>query len=189
MICFDKRKLIFVMPTKTGTHTLFDLFQSWGGKQVSEDFHLRIEDASEYIPDINSYTAYGFFRNPLERFLSAVRYLKQGYSWKELNFSLQELYDAKYDFFVDQFDLYNQAIPRYLDPQVAWLQNVNALDFSKFDLEVLKIARMIGISKVSIPVLNSTVPRAEVPSAKVIDFVNSYYAEDFRFGKKLGLLD
>lgn len=190
MFCCRNRKLVFVMATKTGTHTFSELLDSWGAEHVGNNAHIKLEEAAQYIPDIETYTAYGFFRDPLKRFLSCVRYLREGqFEHRALKKSFSELMQLDYDYFVDNFDWCNNAIPSYFDPQVKWLEKVNVLDFSNFNLEILKVARMFDVSRVHIPVLNYTKDSAEVPSQKVIDFVNSYYLDDYRFGHERGLVN
>lgn len=180
-----QRKLVFVMPTKTGSQTLLSLLKSWGLSSIEGDMHTKLKD----IPDIQSYTVYGFFRNPLDRFLSSLRYIKERrIASIILDIPYETVSAYSYDQFVDNFQLLNSKLNYYFDPQVEWLEGANLLDFNKFDLEILRVARMFDVQQVNIPVMNDTVPVNEVPSQKVIDFVQSYYAADYQLGREKGLL-
>lgn len=185
----SQRKLIFAMPTKTGSQTLLSLLRGWGLTAVGEDMHIKPKDAVQFIPDMDSYTVYGFFRNPLDRFLSSLRYIKdRRIAATILNVPYETIASYSYDQLVDNFESLNAKLNYYFDPQIQWFENATLLDFNKFDLEVLKIARMFEIQKVFVPLINDTNPVNETPSQKVIDFVQSYYADDYRLGRERGLL-
>lgn len=187
---YDKqRKLAFVFPTKTGSHSLIYLLDSWGVVPVTGNPHSKPSEVLKYVDDIQTYTIYGFFRNPLDRFLSSVRFLKQrGAASTVLKVPQETALTYSYEYFVDNFEDINSKFNWYFNPQIGWFENANLLDFNKFDLEIFKIARMFDAKQIFIPKINVTEKTNEQPTQKVIDFVQSYYADDYRLGRERGLL-
>ena len=145
------------------------------------------------IENFDQYQIYGFFRNPLDRFLSLVRYAQQEFTkFEKFNtdagMSADEIKLLTYDQFFDNFSKFNSFVPFYFDPQVEWIANANLLDFNNYNAEILRVARLLDITQVEIAKHNWTENSEEQPLQKVIDFVQSYYADDYRLGRERGLL-
>lgn len=191
MIYCPERKLAFAMPPRTGTTTFSRLLKEWGFQEHQYQRHLKPKEVT--IDGFEKYQLYGFFRDPLERFLSLLRYMQLMYSYwdqvkSKLGYTESQWQSLSYDELIDLFPSYEKILPFYFDPQVTWLETANVLDFRNYDLEVLKIAKLLEIKKVTIAVHNHTELSAEKPSQKVIDFVKNYYDADYRFGAEKGMI-
>jgi hypothetical protein len=186
----EQRKLAFVLPTRTGTTTFSMLLRDWGATKV-EGIHPKPDEAQ--IENFNEYKIYGFFRNPLDRFLSLLRYIREGKIiaknfYANCGITGFEFSAFTYDQMLDAFPKYQPLVPKFFDPQVAWLANATALDFNNYTAEILRVARMFDVKQVNLAVNNWTDSGAEVPSQQVIDYVQSTYADDYRLGRERGLL-
>ena len=186
-----QRKLAFVFPPRTGTTMFSRLLTDWG-VAVYNNKHTKPSEAQ--IDRFNEYVVYGFFRNPLDRYLSLVRYFQMSIQkptvieaakekFANVGLTVEQVINASYDDFVD-FPETNLAVPFYFDPQVYWLANAQLLDFNNYTQEVLRVARMLGQNQVQIGVLNDSPQSNEIPSQKVIDYVKSRYADDYRLAKE-----
>lgn len=89
---------------------------------------------------------------------------------------------------LDAFPKYQSLIPKFFDPQIAWLANAEIMDFNNYTAEILRVARMFDVKQVNLAVNNWTDSGAEVPSQRVIDYIQSTYADDYRLGRERGLL-
>lgn len=190
MLYYKTKKLAFYMPPRTGTTTFSSLLRQWGAV-ISDRKHAKPNeiDSSTFV----DYTFYGFYRDPLERFLSLLRHMQQKYSAQEnvvaaMGISTEDIKTLTYDQLVDFFPTYEKVSTFYYSPQVEWLSNAEVLDFKKYNQEVLRVARMFDVNKVHLGTLNASVNTGLVPSQKVIDFVQTYYLDDYRFGRDRGLL-
>jgi len=178
----EQRKLAFVMPSKTGSTALEHFFKLWGVQSLSTNRHMFYDEAINAKPELATYKTYGFFRDPLDRFLSICRYI---YIMNLHEDSEGNGYpDNIYDRYLDTFP--NKLLPQsYLGAkQVAWLKNAELLDYRNYEMEILKVARMFEQTKVTMVKANETPPCDVVPSQRVIDFVQSYYADDYRLAKE-----
>lgn len=178
------------MPPRTGTTTFAALLINWGAMR-GQGKHIKPSDVN--LEDFDTYVKYGFFRNPLDRFLSLLRHMQQTYSAQEnittaLNMTPEQIQALSYDQLIDLFPFYEKISSFYYSPQVDWLANANLLDHSCYHESILRVARMFDIKKLQIGTLNATVNSGVQPSQKVIDFVQSYYADDYRLGRERGLL-
>lgn len=193
-----QRKLAFVLPPRTGTTTFSELLSQWGAvrtfvmDQKSVDV-MHPKPADVEITDFDQYALYGFFRNPLDRFLSIIRYIRNGhvfYSkfYSDSGITPEQFKQMNYDEMLDAFPKYQPLIPKFFDPQISWLANAKTLDFNNYTAEILRVARMFGVTQVNVFVNNWTDNNGEIPSQKVIDFVQAQYADDYRLGRERGLL-
>ena len=186
------------MPPRTGSTSLTKLLNEWGAKlAVPENEggkHCFIKDAIKRMPELAEYKFYGFMRNPVDRYVSLLRYLQQGRQVpiiandlgvpeKQIGSTppstLHRLLLPKFDEFI---------LKRYFIAQTAWLNGAELLNFENYDLELLKIARLLGKTRVTIPRLNGTIHN-ETISDDIKDFVRHYYADDCalwkeRFGRE-----
>ena len=179
------------MPPRTGTTMFSRLLTDWG---VAAHNSRHTKPSDSQIDGFNEYVVYGFFRDPLDRYLSLVRYFKMSVEkptvietakekFANVGLTVEQVINASYDDFVD-FPETNLAVPFYFDPQVYWLANAQLLDFNNYTQEVLRVARMLGQNQVQIGVLNDSPQSNEIPSQKVIDYVKSRYADDYRLAKE-----
>ena len=80
MIHDANKKLLVLLPPKTGSHTLRILFKSIYGLDIPKHFysHIRYDDIANILTDINldEYTIYGFYREPVARFMSTFKYFQ-----------------------------------------------------------------------------------------------------------------
>jgi len=107
---------------------------------------------------------------------------------KSFDITPEQFKQMNYDQMLDAFPKYQALMPKFFDPQILWLQNANVLDFNNYTAEILRVARMFGVTQVNISVNNWTDSTDEVPSQRVIDFVQAQYADDYRLGRERGLL-
>lgn len=135
-----ERKVIILYTHKTGTNTLRHILRDHGRID-----HVRLEGINNHpsldqiryqYPEIGEqayeYEVYAFYRNPIERHLSWMKYVSNS-TYREPNLTMMQWYD-KYGFFV---------------PQVRWIRhstvNINLLNYHDFDAEVRRVMGRIGI--------------------------------------------
>lgn len=185
----QERKVAFFMPTRTGSTTLKNIFDSWGLATVEGKRHCLPEDAQNFIPDIAEYKTYGFFRDPLERYLSCIRLLQQKHQYMQQSFESDAIV-KKLTIGMDYVTM--MEITSHISderafmfrPQVDWLANCELLDFDNYTAEVLKIARMFDKTQIKIQRHNHT-DRSLVsdPCDEVKAFVREKYAADYALAK------
>lgn len=80
MIHDANKKLLLLLPPRAGSHTLRSLFTSFYGLDIPKHFysHIRYNDIANILTDINldEYTIYGFYREPVARFISTFKYFQ-----------------------------------------------------------------------------------------------------------------
>lgn len=182
----SQRKLAFVMPPRTGS-TMFDYLLSQWGLESDKNRHLKPKNVK--IENFNEYVVYGFFRNPEDRFLSLLRSFQQKYAnFKKIQESIgipsDEFKSFNYDQLVDCFDKYCNSLPFFFHSQTEWLSDAQLLDFNNYTNEILRVAKMLNVSSVYIGKMNESQKTNEIPSQRVIDFVRSQYADDYRLWKE-----
>lgn len=179
-----QRKLAFVFPIRTGSTTLYKILGDSGLIPIPDAKHIFIDDAIIKIPELKDYAVYGFFRDPVDRFLSIKRYLFQ-----IVKNTVQRMNPVGLEFLEkEDYENATAKLHLYFTPQTKWLNNATLLDFRNYTPEVLRVMKMLDVKQVSIAVNNWTENSDEVPSQRVIDFVQSYYADDYRLGRERGLL-
>lgn len=189
-----QRKLAFVMPPRTGTTMFSRLLTEWGIAEIGSTRHAKPSEVTIAEP----YTLYGFFRDPLDRYMSLVRYYKMivaDPTMREANemqlaqfgMTIEDVQALTYEQFID-FAAQGVTVTFYMHPQVDWLANAQLLDFNNYTQEILRVARMLGQTQVRVGVLNDSTPSNETPSQRVIDYVQSRYADDYQLGRERGLL-
>jgi hypothetical protein len=81
MIHDADKKLLLLLPPKTGSQTLRSLFISRYGNDIPRHFysHISYNDITNILTDINidEYTIYGFYREPVARFMSTFKYFQR----------------------------------------------------------------------------------------------------------------
>jgi hypothetical protein len=189
MIFQKDSKKAFLLPTKTGTHTTIKFLHNAGWKYLGGPHFLFDKYANEH-PNLLSYTAYCFFRNPLERFVSGILHLKQmplaRGSFKEIvesNYPDRTIETITYDEVLDIFDTVNNRFSRLFAPQINWQTHSNTvvLDFDNFESELRRVS-----GNYELPIVRyntSTDFGRSVVTQKVIDFVRQQYAADYALAK------
>ena len=164
----DTRKLIFFFPARTGSTTFDYLLEEFGTKRI-RDMHRHEfpKTILEAYPKFADYKRYGFFRNPLDRFISAVKHIKknphpmmEGISFK---------------------DYPRVADPKFFAKQVDTLEGCELLDFDNYDAEIAKIADLFGYKRtLFIPKSNTSSDVTVEVDNDTTEFVRDYYAGDYK---------
>lgn len=182
-------KLAFVMPPRTGTTMLSSFLKQQNLPFIGVNRHIKPADFN--IDGADQYKFCGFYRNPLDRFLSLLRHLQQQSNPALLKIAGTDANGFKsldYDQLLELFPQFQKIFSAYFSPQIDWLVNAETLDFNNYVPEFLRVARMLNVSKVYVAIMNDTEKPDVAPSQKVIDYVQSYYADDYRLGRERGLL-
>lgn len=189
MVFNKQTKQAFIHPAKTGTQTIRAFLKSVGWKELSMT-HSPLDVLIEKYPNLNDYTVYGFLRNPLSRFESAVLHLKRGpvidnFFRKALreNGIDSSLEAVSYETIVNVFPQVLRGTGGFLQPQSYWLSHpqVTVLDFDNLETELRRIS---GNTTQPIEMLNTATDfgRSEITQT-VRDFVKSQYADDYELAK------
>lgn len=178
---FNKaQKLCFFEPPKTGTRTAQAFLRSSGWHFLAPDHGLP-EEYLERHPNLIQYKAYMFLRNPLDRFISLILFIKQ--SNLALEFKSSEVLHYTYEKFVDVFDFVKSRFPILSRAQSCWATHptTEVLDFHNYEAE---IRRITGNTEVPLVIRNkSTAFGKSAITQKVIDFVRQEYAADYELAK------
>lgn len=189
-------KQAFVHPPKTGTHTIqkFLIEHDWKKLPMT---HARTERLIRDYPNLNDYTIYGFLRDPLERFESAILHVKRSHRVDQIlarvlqqNGIADSVETVSYETLIGIFPAVSEVLPAFFRPQSAWLDHpkVTVLDFRNIDAELRRIAgntdRPIVRQNVATNFGKSVITRA------VEDFVRDHYAPDYALmNSRLGAKD
>jgi hypothetical protein len=187
---FDKSsKQAFVFPPKVGTITTCHFLGSIGWKGLHPR-HQKTHEWIEKYPSLNDYSFYGFFRDPMKRFESALLHIKQfpitkgffvkflkskGIDKNEETVTYEELCSVHSDLLI--------YFPRVFIPQSEWFfhPKVTLLDFDSFESE---LRRITGNAEQPLVRWNtSTDFGRSVITDKVRAFVREYYAADYALAK------
>lgn len=188
MIFHKEKKLCMFLPPKTGTQTAraFLLGAGWhiiSPQHEAPEFHL-----AKY-PNLTGYKSYVYLRNPLDRFVSGVlflkqnavsRYFKQFLEMRGIDTPLEYL---TYEQFLDVLEETNNQFAKIFSPQVTWMThpNTEVLDFDNYEAEIRRISD--DHTSPLITYNKSTDFGRSVVTQKVIDFVRQYYAADYALAK------
>jgi len=181
MIVLEKYRIAILCVVKNGTTVLRDVF---GNDARDFQHHWNIPQFKENNPElaneIDSYELYGFYRNPVERFISFINYNIRKYP---------ELITPE----VLEAGLYHGFVQEHgnILPQCHWLDypNVQLLDFRNFDSLVMDLAKKCNLTVTEVPKLNVSsggLIAAEL-SAEDRDFIKSCCARDYEFFNSRGI--
>ena len=189
MFFSKKTKQAFIFPPKVGTIAARHFLGSIGWHGL-HPYHATAAEFIEKHPALNEYTIYGFYRDPVKRFESAVLHCKQFPMGRNvLGKLLQDngvnkpIEAVSYNELVDVHDALVKKFHGLFLPQTHWLGHpkVTALDFTKFEEELRRVTgnttQDLGRCNVS-----SDFGRSEI-TPKVIDFVKAHYASDYEFAR------
>lgn len=194
MLFHKQSKQAVIQPPKTGTTTARSFLEKNGWKQLGLR-HSDPEFLLEKYPNLNNYQIYGFLRNPLARFESAVLHLifkKPPELPTFINERLKKVLEqhgidstenVSYETIIDIFPSMKEEFPNFFKPQANWFKNEKfiVLDFDNFESE---LRRIVGNYSEPVEKLNSSdnFVRGEV-TQKVLDFVRQEYATDYVLAK------
>lgn len=182
----SEHKTILLFAQKTGTHTLRQILVDYGKRAVVNDPAVNehpslvnfLEDKPFIQAEINQYTVYAFYRNPIEKFLSFV-------AWHTKNYGIP-VYPTVMDYYEEQ---------GYFAPQVRWLKSdlteIQLLDYANFESEVRKILPSLGIpADATIPTINASGNERKPSdcSTEEIAFLRELYKDDYEFFASKGIV-
>jgi hypothetical protein len=189
MLFRKETKQCLFEPTKTGTRTAQDFLRAAGWAYLGPD-HGYPDDYLAKYPNLSEYKAHCFLRNPLDRFVSTVLFLKQ---YPSCAARVQQVIDENgiaatvetlsYDQFVDHINQFKAKFPIMLEAQSRWmtLPGTEVLDFDNYEAEIRRIS---GDYDSPLGVMNKTTDFGKsVVTQKVIDFVRQEYAADYALAK------
>jgi hypothetical protein len=215
-VIIDKLKKLGVFPVpKTGTSTLFRLFKSYNNNcvqaTVSHNNWTLIEKINRSEHDnFHGYRFFAFYREPIDRFGSAVSYIKR-IMYRE---TLQYFYDdltmscARVDPYetlepelkekierICPFDLLHHPMlsksPTF-EKQVYWLDHpidITYLNYHDYENEVKRLLNEFQLPIVNIPRHNQSVSveGADILSESDIAYLKDYYRADYEFFANKGI--
>lgn len=188
MIFHRAKKLCIFLPPKTGTKTAREFLVKYGWN-VTREYHIPPQEAVAKYPNLANYQYFAFIRNPVDRFVSCIKFLQQNKISRE---KMQSVLDANnvqeltYDAVVSLFDQFNTEFETMFFPQANWfcLENTTALDFDNLPNELIKLADYPDMPSDQIPVLNKSEEFGDgVITDNVRNFVREYYAVDYQLAK------
>ena len=182
-----ERKVIILYTHKTGTNTLRHILRNHG--RIDHVYlegvnnHPSLDQIKYQYPEIGKqvyeYDVYAFYRNPIERHLSWMKYASIN-AIRDPNLTVMEWYD-KYGFFV---------------PQVRWIRHstveIKLLNYHDFDDEVRGVMEKIEID---IP-LTETIPKHNASGntrteadllPEEIEFLKEILKEDYDYLASRGI--
>lgn len=188
MLFQKEQKLCLFLPPKNGTNTAINFLTSSDWKMIKPLGHILPEHAVEKWPNLTQYRPHVFVRNPLNRFISTVLFLKQK---DEERFQgvltasgIEESVEGcSYDQVIDAFGNFKSIFKILLFPQSRWatLPNTEILDFDNYEAEIRRISG--NYTNPLIIKNKSTDFGRSVITQKVIDFVRQEYAADYALAK------
>jgi len=136
--------------------------------------HTKYQEAVKFFPKLSDYSIYGVFRDPLERFISALK------------FTCGEVGKYGYDYFVGNLDKIHPNAKVFFERQVEWLDQsrIKVLDFSNIVDEITAVVKNLD-AKIAFPHLNPS-PTIDLPiSDAVRAFVKEQYSPDYQFARSV----
>ena len=215
MIICSKRKIgVFLIP-KTGTVTLTKLF-----KNVDVDvkdhqhtnFAQMMSDYGTKFSDLETYRFFAFYRDPVDRLISSLRYQRRTLYPSVIHFfygneiKISCLCQTPYTELADNIKVAIEALSNlqlleshFCDrgtalfaPQVNWLNqptlNMTYLNYHNYDAEVRRLMAEFDCYDFEIPILNQSVKLAsDVLTEPEIQLIQQRYADDIAFLASKGL--
>lgn len=216
MLVSKKKKIAVLLTPKTGTFTLCSLFHKRGldvcghNHENYNRFEAICKSDISYGP-AEDYTVYAFYRDPLDRAVSMLRYIKR---WRSHNMfhaiygndvKISSLEENRYEDLSPELKALNDAVPLIevfrkmhfhrdfiYRKQIHWIGHpcVHLLDYSNYEAEVRQLADQFEIGIVDVPVLNPSV-RVDALDALTEEEqqeIKLYYADDYRFLESKGIV-
>jgi hypothetical protein len=186
----EKQRCLF-FPPKNGTQTAFNFLQGLGWhshtNKTFETFHTYPNEMVDKYVNLKNYNLYCFLRNPIDRFVSAVLWVKRNNTAQIEHVLKTKNVDSDaesltYDQFVDNLEeLKLGTTPKIFEPQINWLAypGINILNFYNYEAELRQLSGAYDRKKYPIRLVNvSTDFGKSVVTSKVIEFVKTNYFED-----------
>lgn len=189
MIFNKEKKLCMFLPPKTGTQTAKVFLKNVGWHVVMPEHSYPETHLAKY-PNLSDYKCHIFLRNPLDRFVSNVLFLKQHKNGGRI---FQKILDENqisttleaftYEQFIDLFTTIKNNFEMMLDPQSRWatLPGTEVLDFDNYEAEIRRISE--DYTNPLVVQNKSTDFGRSVVTQKVVDFVRQHYAADYALAK------
>lgn len=207
MLLCKTRKIGVFFPPKTGSSTISELF-----KGVNLDVNSHHHKRDPEVSDPENYTFYGFYRDPIERYLSGLNYTKRlNYGMLEIlqffyseriscarNPSYADLTDEQ-KFMIDSLHpmeyfrkfVKTQNAGIVFGNQINWLGkfDVNLLDFRDFENQVKFLCEQFDMKIDTVPKINESKAKHKVSelSASDIQELKDFYAVDYDFFESRGI--
>lgn len=207
ILCHLNKIGIFFAP-KTGTTSLHELFKNYIVNLNNHD-HLNYQELFSKHPELISYTFYAFYREPADRLLSALLFIKQKrkadmhriitginpkYPDKLSDEELKTVDEYSVEDMIDNFIAFNPGLDLefnwLLKPQVHWLDHssIKLLNFYDYDNEVTKLLLKFQFIPNLTFKINTTVRPKDFKILKTVnDFAKQQYKVDYNFFKTRGI--
>ena len=218
MIISTEKKIAIFGIQKVGSVSLHEEFKSVDTFRNTHE-HMTYDqiveqekDNPDFPKDFATYKFYSFYRDPVERCLSAVKFYKRTFYGHILNLfygdaiQISCIASTPYDELSDELKAAIESIPnidivvhKYLKfgtilfkQQKTWLDNdldLTLLDFANYDEEVKKLLALFDIDIPVVPKLNSSisVPAKDAVGQREIEVIKSYYQADYEFFASKGI--
>jgi hypothetical protein len=179
LLCKDRKICVFENP-KTGSITMRKLF----GKYLLNEkvSHETYKDLGKIVPDAESYEIFCFYRNPLDRYVSAVTFLE---AWLPKQNMIPYAAQVKEELAALIPNIQNIVFVE----QVYWLDfpNVTLLDYNNYENEIRKLGMIFDLDIREIPKLNVSSPDKRELTEKDILELKEVYREDYAFFASRGI--
>ncbi len=225
MFIFPKKKIAILLNAKTGTTVLSQLIR----RDFKEEFlhspgvHITIENLlklhehwleNHNLLDIENYTVYCFYRDPIDRFISAYGYIIRQMNFRPLNIWLwNPIFGVDINKTVDDvtpthiIDLmftmslepkedsgkFHNIIEIAFTNQIYMIKNekikINLLNFHDYESEIHRLWKILGKEfKGDIPIMN----KGHLDSKNILTeedkyLLNKYYAQDYEYLKNVNI--
>lgn len=223
MIMSKKRGVVMFQVPRTGTNTLTTMFRKTGAVlDICDETHFGYRDiitGPEYAVELGivnpaDFTYYSFYRNPLDRCISVVNYLRRGKQCAKFfhafygdDFPMSCAYRKPYSEWTDEMRQMCDSVPFievfrkfrwffergvYGKTQKRWLDGpVIPLNFDDYDNEIRRVLVAFGINPVGvmIPHINPSVYLPEYDELNDTDRAElmEFLAEDYEFLESKGI--
>lgn len=220
MIISTENKIAVFLVPRTGTSSLSTLFQQSGANlHLCRHSHANMTSldqvASEENIDLTGFRYYAFYREPYDRAVSIVNYIRRGrqcskfyhaffgdrypvscagrQTYRELSPELQAVNDSVP--FIEVFRRFKWFFEKgaYGKTHKRWLDHpeVQPLNFHDYDGELNRLLVEFGLnpSTVNKPVMNQSIyiPELDVLSASEEQEIRDYLSEDYEFLASRGI--
>ena len=185
MIIHETKKIIVLLNPKTGTTTLYDIFKRY----KSGHRHCQYKN----VPNFKNYKIFGFYRDPVDRFVSTHNYLIKTY--KTLETTKNTEWYKKYTNDITIAELIETLVSGIGGPvldlflhQTNWLNsNVELLNYHDFENQCKRLMNIFEIDlNRNIPITNNSVNKI-IPTDIEKNLIQSFYKKDYDFFSNNGI--
>jgi hypothetical protein len=188
MVYRKEDRIAFMLVPRTGSTSLRESLVANGFKYPivfsNTDYgfawHATYRQSVEAFPNLLNYRIYGVFRDPVDRFSSALRYAAESLGMP----------DTDYDALIDRLFRWKPhakppgVLGEIFKPQIEWLDGPNVTVIS-YANAASTIADIVGLTSV-LPRMNAST-RPPGLSVRAIDFAKERYATDYNFADSFRL--